>query len=88
MKRTAKTWPVARLRATEVRRRLLEMGLRQGVLAYRLRVSPSYFSQLLSGRKYPSPELRETLMALLHEHDFHALFEIIERSPNTQGGSE
>jgi len=47
-------------------------------LARGLKVSPGYVSQLLRGKRRPSPELRKRLQLLLRINDFDQLFRLEE----------
>ena len=50
-------------------------NLSQNNLAYKLRVSKGYVSQLLRGQRCPSPKVREKLQKLLGE-SFETLFQL------------
>lgn len=51
------------------------LNLSQKRLAERLEISPAYASQLLNGRRCPSPEVRRRLQDLLPDLPFDQLFE-------------
>ncbi len=65
-----------RLKTSTVRRLLAEKSMSQNWLAYRLRISSGYMSQLLNGTRRPSPEIRRRFLAVLSEHTFNDLFKI------------
>lgn len=54
----------------------------QNVLARRIGVSRSYLSQLINGRREPSPKVREKLLDALCGATFDDLF-VIERSESS-----
>lgn len=66
----------ARLRAEVVWEYLTRHNLSQNAFARRLRIDPGYFSQMMNGRRRPSPEMRARLMAGLGITDFDDLFVI------------
>ncbi len=53
---------------------LEERGISQNELARMAGISSGYFSQLLSGRAYPSPPVRRRLQRALGVSDFDELF--------------
>jgi len=55
---------------------LAKKNLSQNWLASRLGISSGYMSQLLSGKRNPSPTLRGRMMDYFKDHDFDQLFEI------------
>lgn len=66
----------ARLKREIVEVYLLRRNLSQNWLARRLDISSGYISQLLTGRRSPSPRLRARIMEYFKDHDFDDLFEI------------
>ncbi len=64
----------ARLRADVIWAYLTRHNLSQNVLARRLEIDPGYFSQMMNGRRFPSPEMRARLMVALGITDFDDLF--------------
>ena len=73
MRRTRRALRV-RLRAEVVWEYLTRHNLSQNAFARRLDIDPGYFSQMLNGRRFPSPEMRARLMAALGITDFDELF--------------
>ena len=63
-----------RLRAEVVWEYLTRHNLSQNAFARRLDIDPGYFSQMLNGRRFPSPEMRARLMAALGITEFDELF--------------
>lgn len=57
---------------------LAQKNKSQNWLAIRLGKSRSYLSQLLSGKRNPSPELRSSIMDFFPDVSYHELFEILE----------
>ena len=53
-------------------------NMSQGELARRASITPGYLSQLLSGHRCASPEVRERLMAVLGVRRFDDIF-VIEK---------
>jgi len=66
----------AKLNTKRVQDILFRRSISQNYLASRLKISSGYCSQLLSGTRSPSPQLRVRLMREL-KMDFDALFEPI-----------
>ena len=64
----------ARLRAEVIWDYLMRHNLSQNALARRLEIDPGYFSQMMNGRRFPSPEMRARLMVALGITDFDGLF--------------
>ena len=73
MRRTKRA-PRVRLRAEVVWEYLTRHNLSQNAFARRLDIDPGYFSQMLNGRRFPSPEMRARLMAALGITEFDELF--------------
>ncbi|MCY4615658.1 MAG: helix-turn-helix transcriptional regulator [Chloroflexi bacterium] len=73
MRRTRRALRV-RLRAEVVWEYLTRHNLSQNAFARRLDIDPGYFSQMLNGRRFPSPEMRARLMAALGITEFDELF--------------
>ena len=67
------------LKAEAVWELLNRLNMSQGELARRARISPGYLSQLLSGQRCASPEVRERLMAVLGVRRFDDIF-VIEKA--------
>ena len=63
-----------RLRAEVVWEYMTRHNLSQNAFARRLDIDPGYFSQMLNGRRFPSPEMRARLMAALGITEFDELF--------------
>ena len=51
-----------------------ELGISQNELARLCGLSSGYYSQLMSGAKYPSPRVRRKLQEVLGVSDFDRLF--------------
>ena len=63
-----------RLRAQVVWEYLNRHNLSQNAFARRHDIDPGYLSQMMNGRRFPSPEMRVRLMAALGITDFDDLF--------------
>lgn len=63
-----------RLRAEVVWGYLTRHNLSQNAFARRLGIDPGYFSQMMNGRRFPSPEMRARLMVGLGITEFDDLF--------------
>ena len=63
-----------RLRAEVVWEYLTRHNLSQNAFARRLGIDPGYFSQMMNGRRFPSPEMRARLMVALAISEFDDLF--------------
>lgn len=63
-----------RLRAEVVWEHLTRHNLSQNAFAQRLDIDPGYFSQMMNGRRFPSPPMRARLMAGLGITEFDDLF--------------
>ncbi len=67
----------------EIARRNLSLNM----LAIKAGISSGYISQLISGDRYPSPQLREKLQKALQPLTFDDIFILEEiNESNTQGG--
>ena len=66
--------PKARLRPEPVWELITRRNMSQNELARRSDISSGYLSQLISGRKSPSPEVRRRLQAALEVSCFEDLF--------------
>ncbi len=66
-----------RLRAEVVWEYLTRHNLSQNAFARRQGIDPGYFSQLMNGRRSPSPEMRARLMRALAISDFDDLFALL-----------
>lgn len=64
----------ARLRAEVVWEYLTRHNLAQNAFARRVGIDPGYFSQMMNGRRYPSPQMRARLMVALGITEFDDLF--------------
>lgn len=66
----------ARLKSDHVRQMLLKRSLSQGNFAKKIAVTSAYCSQLLSGNRCPSPNVRARIMDEL-KAQFDEVFEIV-----------
>ena len=63
-----------KLKAQTIRRILARKNLSQNWFAQRLGTSSGYLSQLMAGRRYPSPPMRQKILEVLPDYDFDDLF--------------
>lgn len=73
-----------RLKTGVIHRILAEKSMSQNWLAYRLRISSGYMSQLLNGSRCPSPKIRQRFLAALTGYEFDDLFRIIKSDGATR----
>ncbi len=64
------------LKTATIQRILAKKNMSQNWLAYRLRISSAYMSQLLNGTRRPSPKMRQRFLVTLPEYTFNDLFKI------------
>lgn len=67
------------LNAMTVRRILAKKNQSQNWLAQRVGTSSGYMSQMLAGRRYPSPKMRTKILKVLRGYEFDELFMLLER---------
>ena len=68
--------PKARLRPEPVWELITRRNMSQNELARRSEISSGYLSQLISGRKNPSPDVRKRIQAALEVDQFDDLFDL------------
>ncbi len=66
--------PRVKLRPEPVWEQISRRNMSQNELARQARISSGYLSQLISGRKSPSPDVRKRLQAALEIGQFEDLF--------------
>ncbi len=66
--------PTIKLKTAQVWELIGRRNMSQNELARRARISSGYLSQLLAGRKCPSPAVRRRLQAALRVSEFDDLF--------------
>ncbi len=64
----------AKMNYRTVYRFLLQENISQNELAERLGISSGYMSQLVNGRRYPSPRLRKKMLHVFRSLTFGDLF--------------
>jgi len=67
-----------RLRCSDIEMFLLKSNLSQNDLAYRLRISSGFMSQLMKGDRCPSPALRRKIVKAIKGYTWDQLFEIVK----------
>jgi len=68
------------LKNKELNMYLTKKNKSQNWLAYHLKISSGYMSQLMNGARHPSPKMRERIMKALPELIFDDLFLVIEEN--------
>ena len=68
--------PKAKLRAEPVWELITRRNMSQNELARRSEISSGYLSQLISGRKNPSADVRKRIQAALEVDQFDELFDL------------
>ena len=66
--------PRVKLKPEPVWEQIARRNMSQNELARRSKISSGYLSQLISGRKSPSPEVRKRLQAVLGVSQFEEIF--------------
>lgn len=66
------------VRQREVERFLTKRNLSRNAFAERLGISSGYMSQLMTGHRYPSAELRAKILRSLKNVAFDDIFEIVD----------
>jgi len=67
------------LKANQIKKILAEKNLSQNWLAYRIKTSTGYMSQLMGGSRNPSPVMRQKIQRVLKGYTFDDLFQIIHK---------
>ena len=62
------------LRADRIRQILAKKNMSQNALATYAKTGSAYMSQLMTGRRTPSPEMRERIMKVLGVKQFDRIF--------------
>lgn len=71
-----------KLNQTAVLHAIARRNMSQNMLAIRAGISSSYVSQIISGTRYPSPEVRQKLQDVLQPLNFDDIFIIEENGKN------
>ncbi len=67
-----------KLKAQAIRRILARKNLSQNWLAQRIGTSSDYMSQMMAGRRHPSPQMRGKILDVLPDCAFDDLFTLRE----------
>ncbi len=65
-----------RLKSESIKLILAKKNLSQNWMAKRIVTTSGYMSQMMTGIRYPSPEMRKKIMECLNDYDFDDLFTI------------
>ena len=71
-----------KLNQTAVLHAIARRNMSQNMLAIRTGISSGYVSQIISGTRYPSPEVRQKLQDVLQPLTFDDIFIIEENGKN------
>ena len=62
------------LRASFISEILARKNLSQNWLAYRVKTTSGYMSQMMTGKRNPSPKMREKILKYLNDYKFDDIF--------------
>lgn len=65
-----------RVKAEKIRKILAERNISQNRLAIYLGTTSGYLSQMVTGKRNPSPNMRERILKALRGYQFNDIFEI------------
>lgn len=65
-----------RIRTANIRKILARKNMSQNWLAFRTRTTSGYMSQMITGKRNPSPQMREKILKVLKDYEFEDLFKL------------
>ena len=65
-----------RVKAEKIRKILAERNISQNMLAIYIGTTSGYLSQMVTGKRNPSPNMREKILKALRGYQFNDIFEI------------
>ena len=65
-----------RIKTENIRKILARKNLSQNWLAFRTRTTSGYMSQMITGKRNPSPQMRNRILQVLKDCEFEELFKI------------
>ena len=65
-----------RIKTANIRKILARKNMSQNWLAFRTRTTSGYMSQMISGKRNPSPKMREKILQVLKGCEFEDLFRL------------
>lgn len=65
-----------RIKTANIREILAKKNLSQNWLAFRTRTTSGYMSQMITGKRNPSPQMRKKILQVLKGCEFEDLFEL------------
>ena len=65
-----------RVKAEKIRKILAERNISQNMLAIYIGTTSGYLSQMVTGKRNPSPNMREKILKVLSGYQFNDIFEI------------
>ena len=65
-----------RIKTANIRKILVRKNMSQNWLAFRTRTTSGYMSQMITGKRNPSPRMREKILQVLKDCEFEDLFRL------------
>ena len=65
-----------RIKTANIRKILARKNMSQNWLAFRTRTTSGYMSQMITGKRNPSPRMREKILQVLKDCEFEDLFRL------------
>ena len=65
-----------RIKTENIRKILARKNLSQNWLAFRTRTTSGYMSQMITGKRNPSPQMRNRILQVLKDCEFEDLFRL------------
>jgi len=65
-----------RIRTANIRKILARKNMSQNWLAFRTRTTSGYMSQMITGKRNPSPQMRQKILQVLKDCEFEDLFKL------------
>lgn len=65
-----------RIRTANIRKILARKNMSQNWLAFRTKTTSGYMSQMITGKRNPSPQMREKILKVLKDYEFEDLFKL------------
>lgn len=64
------------IKTTNIRKILARKNMSQNWLAFRTRTTSGYMSQMITGKRNPSPQMRQKILKVLKDCEFEDLFKL------------
>jgi len=65
-----------KLRTSNIRKILAQRNISQNWLAFRAGTTSGYMSQMVTGKRNPSPQMRKKILKVLKDCEFEDLFKL------------